>query len=367
MPITPVATELASAAKYALLAYSGITNVGSSLIAGGNIGSAPTATETGFPPGILTPPAIVDNANAGAAQTDLTAAVTYYDGLAYTSLGASSVNLSTAGNGSSPSTYVAGNYSAGTSMDIPTSITLDAQGNPNAFFIFKAGTTITLESGASILLVNGAVAQNVLWIAGSSFVSVYNGISSVIQGTVIAAASVTLGGGQLNGRALAQTGAVSIAAALSLIVPAAQIPVTTVPVASPLAPGTPGGPTQNCLISRNLGALINNFSVPYAWPQVNTNQFLDLIQIVDAGDNIILNVNYAGVVNYPAVLPTNGTRIGVFYTRLLVGTPANPVLLSAVMLDTWTNNPAQEDIIQVMNEGGAISYWWDYLGVAHGQ
>jgi len=80
-----------------------------------------------------------------------------------------------------------------------------------------------------------------------------------------------------------------------------------------------------------------------------------------------LNVNYAGVVNYPAVLPTNGTRIGVFYTRLLVGTPANPVLLSAVMLDTWTNNPAQEDIIQVMNEGGAISYWWDYLGVAHGQ
>lgn len=363
--LTPT-QQLLTSANYALLAYSGITNTGSSLIGGGNIGSYPTTSITGFPPGTFVSPAAIDNAHAQQAEVDALAAYNAFAAMTFTSLGASSVNLSTSGNGSSPSTYKAGNYSAGSSMDIPTSITLDAQGNPNAIFIFKAASTITLESGASVLLINGAVPQNVVWIVGSSFTSVYNGSSSVMQGTIIANNSITLGGGQLNGRALAgvggSSGAVTIAAALSLIVPAAVIPV-----APPVAPGTSGGPTQNCLISRNLGAYINLFSVPYAWPQVNTNQFLDLVQIVDQGDNVILNVNYAGVVNYPAVLPTNGTKIGVFYTRLLLGTVPAPVLLSAVMADAFTDNPAHQDIIQVINEGGAISYWWDYLGVAHGQ
>jgi len=86
-----------------------------------------------------------------------------------------------------------------------------------------------------------------------------------------------------------------------------------------------------------------------------------LIQIIGEGDAVILNVDFGGTVHYPAVLPTNGTRIGVFQTRL-----NNTALLPALMLDVWTNNPAQQDIIQVMNVGGAVSYWWDYLGVAHG-
>jgi hypothetical protein len=40
--------------------------------------------------------------------------------------------------------------------------------------------------------------------------------------------------------------------------------------------------------------------------------------------------------------------------------------LAALSADTWTNNPAQEDIIQVINLGGNISYWLDYVLVAHG-
>src|ERR1700719_1558368 len=92
--------QLASAARYVVLAYSGITNTGATVITGGNIGSFPTPSITGFPPGVVTPPYGIDNAHAQQAEIDALAAYNFYAALAFTSLGASSVNLSTSGNGS---------------------------------------------------------------------------------------------------------------------------------------------------------------------------------------------------------------------------------------------------------------------------
>jgi hypothetical protein len=345
-----VQQQLLTGANYVFNAFSGITNVGSTVITGGNIGSFPTSSITGIPgPGVLTPPAVIDNANSLQARLDALAAYNTFAALPFVSLGASSVNLSVSGN-SGPSTYTPGNYSAGTSMDIPTSITLDAQGNANAIFIFKAGSTVTLESSASILLVNGANAANIVWLCGSSFTSIFAGVS-VMNGTVLAQISATFGGGVLNGRALVglggSSGAVSISSAL----------IATAPI------GGGGGtlaPSNNCLISRNLGS-----SVLTAWPQLTGqgvgNLNLDLIQIVDQGGVCILNVDFAGTVHYPAVAPTNGVRLGQYYTRL-----NGTATLANLSLDTWTNNPAQEDIIQVINLGGHISYWLDYLLIAHG-
>src|SRR5208282_4882491 len=216
-PPSPVTTHLGVSANYAILAAAGITNAApATSVTGGTIGSFPTTTITGFNP----PTATVDNAGASAALTAALAAYTFYSGLTFTSLSGSSANLSVLGNGANASTYNAGNYSAGTSMDIPTTITLDAQGNPNAIFVFKAGSTITLESGASILLVNGAQSANVVWIVGSSFTSV---ATSTMVGNILANTSITLGGGILTGRALAgivtSSGAVSIPAATAITVP----------------------------------------------------------------------------------------------------------------------------------------------------
>src|SRR5271166_2464424 len=216
-PPSPVTTHLGVSANYAILAAAGITNAApATSVTGGTIGSFPTTTITGFNP----PTATVNNAGAAAALAAALAAYTLYSGLTFTSLSGSSANLSVLGNGANASTYNAGNYSAGTSMDIPTTITLDAQGNPNAIFVFKAGSTVTLESGASILLVNGAQAANVVWIVGSSFTSV---ATSTMVGNILANTSITLGGGILTGRALAgivtSSGAVSIAAATAITVP----------------------------------------------------------------------------------------------------------------------------------------------------
>jgi hypothetical protein len=211
-----VATRLGTAANYALLAYSGITNTGSSVITGGNIGSYPTTSITGFPtPGTLTPPAVIDNVAAQAAQTALTAAIIYYQGLTPTLSGLT--NLSTGGNGSTASTYTPGNYFGSTSLTMPTGIILDAQGNSSAVFVFVAGSTINLASGQTIALVNGAQAANVVFVAGSAFTSV---ATSTVNGNILAVSGVNLGGGVLNGRALTTTGAVTIAAATTATVSA---------------------------------------------------------------------------------------------------------------------------------------------------
>jgi hypothetical protein len=215
-----VATELGVASAYAILAAAGISNTGSTLIAGGNIGSFPTATETGFTSANFIPPAAIDNTDASAALSAALTAYNFYSALSFTSLSGSSANLSVLGNGATASTYIPGNYSAGSSMDIPTSITLDAQGNSNALFVFKAGSTLTLESGASILLANGAKAANVVWVVGSSATTV--GTTGVFNGNILANTSITIGGGTFNGRALAgivtSSGAVVISTAVAMAV-----------------------------------------------------------------------------------------------------------------------------------------------------
>src|SRR5208282_988619 len=194
-PANPVTSRLGAAAAYAILAYSGITNTGASNVAGGNIGSAPTpGPEAGF---TFTAPAAIDNANAGAARTAGNAAFAYYSALVPTQTGLA--NLSTNDGGGGVGVYHAGVFKGG-ALDIPTSITLDAQGDVNAVFVFVSASTTVLESGASILLVNGAQAANVVWVVGSSFTQIGN--NNTMVGVILAYASITLDGGTLNGRAL---------------------------------------------------------------------------------------------------------------------------------------------------------------------
>jgi hypothetical protein len=103
-------------------------------------------------------------------------------------------------------------------------------------------------------------------------------------------------------------------------------------------------------------------SLVNAWPQVGNGLAanLDLLQIIGFGGSVLSNVTYAGVVNTPAVAATNGTRIGVFQTNLTSSATTAQLFASAF------ENLSQQDIIQCINEGGNVSFWLDYLGVAHG-
>jgi hypothetical protein len=43
---------------------------------------------------------------------------------------------------------------------------LDADGDPDAKFIFNVGSTLTTCAGSEIVLLNGAKAENVFWLLG---------------------------------------------------------------------------------------------------------------------------------------------------------------------------------------------------------
>ena len=214
--LTPIASQLAGAAEYSLMGYAGITNTGATVISGGNIGAGTGSTAiTGITGANLVAPSVVDNTNVAGAQTDLATAISYYQGLTPTLSGLST--LSSEGNGSTAATFTPGVYVGAAGLTMATGIILDALGNPNATFVFVAGTTINLASGQSVALVNGAQAANVVFVAGTSATTV---ATSTMNGSILAASSVTLGGGVLNGRALANTGAVTIAAATTVTTPA---------------------------------------------------------------------------------------------------------------------------------------------------
>ena len=107
-------------------------------------------------------------------------------------------------------TFTPGTYNSGSTilLNVGQTVTLDAQGDPTAQFIFQAGSSITFGVGSTVLLINGAVAANVVWQATASITV---GTSAVIVGDLVALSSVSLGtGASLNGRALARNGAVTL-------------------------------------------------------------------------------------------------------------------------------------------------------------
>ena len=92
--------------------------------------------------------------------------------------------------------FVPGLYQSTTSILITGDLTLDAQGNPNAVFIFQSSSSVGTADGAvspgahtRILLINGAKASNVFWQAGTSATL---GIATDFQGNILASADITM-------------------------------------------------------------------------------------------------------------------------------------------------------------------------------
>ena len=125
------------------------------------------------------------------------------------------------------------NSAAGT-FGITGTVTLDAQGNPNAVFIFQAASTLITASASNVVLINGAQASNVFWVVGSSATL---GANSTLQGSILALTSITVTTGTtLNGRALARNGAVTLDTnTITALTPALTIGITA--LTSTTAPG----------------------------------------------------------------------------------------------------------------------------------
>ncbi len=127
--------------------------------------------------------------------------------------------------------------------------------------------------------------------------------------------------------------------------------------------------TPTAMYSQNGGSIqtVGGKSVQQAWPNVGgIAQNIDLLQIIDGSGNILVNVDYLGVVHKPASGATTSasgigdTRLGQFKTYLTSASSVAQLFAAAFF------NPSQLDIIQVVTQGGAVTYWLNYLGVASG-
>jgi len=102
-----------------------------------------------------------------------------------------------------------GLYKATSSLAISSGdLTLDAQGDATAVFIFQTASTLTTTAGRQVVLSGGAKASNVFWQVGTSATM---GSTSAFQGTIMADQAVTLNtGATLSGRVLARIAGVNL-------------------------------------------------------------------------------------------------------------------------------------------------------------
>ena len=195
--------RLGSAADFAVLAGSTITNTGFPTFTAvtGGLGLSPGTAVTGFPPGTVNGTIHAGDPAAEQAQIDLTTA---FNDAARRSGGVVSVSGNLGGM-----TLTPGLYKSTSSLEISSGdLTLDAQGDADAVFIFQMRSTLTTTPGRQVILSGGAQARNVYWQVGSSATL---GTNSVFKGNILADQSITLTtGATLNGRALTRIGAVAL-------------------------------------------------------------------------------------------------------------------------------------------------------------
>ena len=189
---------LGTADSFAVLAGAGITNTGPTTV-NGDLGTYPTTTETGTASVTITGTNHAGDAVTQGAKTDLATAYNTAAGEGPTT----AIAADLAGQ-----TLTPGVYNSASSIGLSGALTLNGGGNPNAVFVFQAGSTLTTGSGSPVNLINGAQSCNVFWQVGSSATL---GTGSTFRGTILALTSITVTTGvTVDGRVLARNGAVTL-------------------------------------------------------------------------------------------------------------------------------------------------------------
>ncbi len=335
--------SLLSADNFAVLAGSGISDTGTSVVIG-DVGLSPTggASITGLTCSEMTGTIYDTNggyvgggggstaclqSNAGLLITAKNDLVTAYNDAANRP---TTATIATQLGGA---TLTDGVYdSAAGTFDLTGTVTLDGQGNSDSVFIFKMASTLITASSSRVVLTNGAQACNVYWQVGSSATL---GTSTTLVGNLFALTSITDNGtSTVNGRLLARDGAVtlnnttvikqscaatntssSVSSAPSTGGVCTSAPINTIPI---ILESRRVSPTS---ISLKWGpyAGINNFNVRYGL----TN------------GNWLYNTNVTGfsttINNLPANQPIwiqvaarNDCAIGVYGESKFVGGPGLP-------------------------------------------
>jgi hypothetical protein len=170
-----------STQKFAVLGATTVTNTGPTVI-NGDLGVSPGTAVTGFPPGVVNG-TIYTGADPVAVQGQADAHITY------AALAAEPCNTNLTGQDLGGLTLTPGVYCFATSAQLTGTLTLDAQGNSNARWVFQTGSTLTTASNSVVRVINGGTGCNVNWKVGSSATL---GTDTKFVGNIYALASDTL-------------------------------------------------------------------------------------------------------------------------------------------------------------------------------
>jgi len=239
--VTPeIAVVLGTAGNYAILAKTAITTTGTSLVTG-DMGISPAAasdtagfglsldpTATYATSSLVTGRVYAADYAGGTTHADLITAVSDME-TAYTAANGAIPFVTEIYSGNlGGRTLAPGVYKFSTGVTIPTDLTLDAQGNADAVWIFQIAQTLDLAASKHVILSNGAQAKNIFWaVAGTTTL----GADSVLNGNVLAgpgASTIALqSGSTLNGRAMGQTDVTLISSTVNDPTTIAATPVFT--------------------------------------------------------------------------------------------------------------------------------------------
>lgn len=259
------APNLGTTSTFALFTAAGAFNNTGATTVTGDIGTNVGAF-SGFPPGVVIGQIhVADPASAQAAADVATA----YGALSAVTCMA--VLGTTLGGGQvlTPSVYCLGAAST-----LNGDLILDAQGDPNALFIFKINGALMGGASAHVLLINAASWCNVYWQVNGEFALAAN---AVFRGTVIASGAIALQpGASLIGRGLSTAGAISTSDNVVTLDPCCNaLPptITCPPPVTVLCANLVPAPNINLVVATGMAPLTIVFMEDIVSNQSCTNQY----------------------------------------------------------------------------------------------
>ena len=180
--------DLGTAADFAIISGTTITNTGATSVTDGDVGGIGAYAPAGLTTYTMTNGTIYPtpgNATTLQAQADAVAAVAAIQALANDD----STAVLAMGGGK---TWLPGVHQVVGAATLAGTATLDAQGDPNAVFIFKITTTFTTAASSIVELTGDAQACNVFWVPTTAPTL---GINSTFKGTLMSPAAVIVSSG----------------------------------------------------------------------------------------------------------------------------------------------------------------------------
>ena len=190
--------NLGSAGTFAIMANATITGGGDDIT--GDVGLHPGSSQ-GIPSSEIHGIIHVNDQAVMDAQASLLAA---YTEAVNRSANAQTLQGNLGGLTKTPGLYVNGSSTGISGTGANAILTLDAQGDANAVFVFKMASTLILDTGTSIVLSGGAQAKNVYFQVGSSATLTGN---NIFKGNILAAITIVVDAGcDVEGRLFAGSG-----------------------------------------------------------------------------------------------------------------------------------------------------------------